>query len=157
MKRFAALLAFAACMTDADPALAASDPLGDMIATVSQQSSITAQWFMKATLYHAGAPGVGNRDAKGCTPVALRTAAVDRSVAPLGSLLFIKETVGVRMPDGSKHDGFWYASDTGGAIKGRRIDLYTGSGTASMSAIMKLNLATLTVAKVGSFRGCPPR
>jgi hypothetical protein len=59
------------------------------------------------------------------------------------------------MPDGRKHDGFWYASDTGGAIKGKRIDLYTGSGAGSMRPLMKLNLKTLTVKRVGEFDGCP--
>jgi hypothetical protein len=32
------------------------------------------------------------------------------------------------------HDGYWYASDTGGAIKGQKIDLYTGHGRGSMAA-----------------------
>ena len=46
-------------------------------------------------------------------------------------MVFIKETVGLKMPDGQSHDGYWYASDTGGAIKGQRIDLYTGAGAGS--------------------------
>ena len=32
------------------------------------------------------------------------------------------------LPGGGMHDGYWYASDTGGAIKGARIDLFTGPG-----------------------------
>jgi hypothetical protein len=39
----------------------------------------------------------------------------------------------MRMADGSIHDGYWYASDTGGAIKGQKIDLYTGNGRGSMA------------------------
>jgi 3D (Asp-Asp-Asp) domain-containing protein len=114
-------------------------------------------WNVKATLYHAGAKGVGVLDSLGCRVVAMRTAAVDKNLIPKGSILFIKETVGLRMPDGSVHDGYWYASDTGGAIKGQRIDLFTGFSAASMSPLRALNLASLTAVKVGEFKGCPPR
>ena len=133
-----------------------NDPLGDLITKVLAVPADAVHWLMKATLYHAGARGVGSRDALGCRPVPMRTAAVDRSLAPLHSILFIRETVGLPMPDGTTHDGYWYASDTGGAIKGQRIDLYTGSGGGSMRGVMKLNLHTLTVDKVGEFKGCPP-
>jgi 3D (Asp-Asp-Asp) domain-containing protein len=61
------------------------------------------------------------------------------------------------MPDGTAHDGFWYASDVGGAIKGQRIDLFTGVGPSSMNVVKGLNLASLTAVKVGDFQGCPPR
>jgi len=37
-----------------------------------------------------------------------------------------------------------------------RIDLFTGSGSASMKPIMGLNMSHLTVSKVGQFQGCPP-
>jgi 3D (Asp-Asp-Asp) domain-containing protein len=113
-------------------------------------------WNLKATLYHAGARGVGALDALGCKVVAMRTVAVDKNLIPKRSVLFIKETVGLKMPDGSVHDGYWYASDVGGAIKGRRIDLFTGSGARSMAAASALNLASLTAVKVGDFKGCPP-
>jgi membrane-bound lytic murein transglycosylase len=99
---------------------------------------------------------VGNLDSLGCRTVAMRTAAVDKNLIPKGSVLFIKETVGLKMPDGSAHDGYWYASDVGGAIKGQRIDLYTGAGARSMSPAKTLNLASLTAIKVGEFKGCPP-
>src|SRR3546814_20407738 len=61
-----------------------------------------------ATLYHAGAKGVGVLDSLGCKVVAMRTVAVDKKVIPRHSILFIKETVGMKMPDGSTHDGDWY-------------------------------------------------
>jgi len=86
----------------------------------------------------------------------MRTAAIDTKVIPRRTVLFIQETVGLKMPDGRVHDGFWYASDTGGAIKGNRIDLFTGSGSASMKPIMGLNMSHLTVSNVGQFQGCPP-
>jgi 3D (Asp-Asp-Asp) domain-containing protein len=113
-------------------------------------------WNLKATLYHAGAKGVGALDALGCKVVAMRTVAVDKALIPRRSVLFIKETVGLKMPDGTAHDGYWYASDVGSAIKGQRIDLFTGSGPRSMGPAKALNLASLTAVKVGEFKGCPP-
>jgi membrane-bound lytic murein transglycosylase len=87
----------------------------------------------------------------------MRTVAVDRKLISPRSVLFIKETVGLKMPDGTTHDGYWYASDKGSAIKGQRIDLFTGMGASSMRQLLPLNLASLTAVKVGEFQGCPPR
>jgi 3D (Asp-Asp-Asp) domain-containing protein len=70
-------------------------------------------------------------------------------------VLFIKETVGMKMPDGTVHDGFWYASDVGRAIKGLRVDLFTGVTAQSMQAFRSLNLATISAVRVGAFEGCP--
>jgi 3D (Asp-Asp-Asp) domain-containing protein len=86
----------------------------------------------------------------------MRTVAVDPRVIPRRTRLFIRETVGMLMPDGSRHDGYWYASDTGGSIKGQRVDLYTGNGRGSMRPVMRLNQRTLTIADAGRFEGCPP-
>ena len=85
----------------------------------------------------------------------MRTVAVDPKVIPRHSVLFIKETVGLKLPDGTIHDGYWYASDVGGAIKGARIDLFTGAGAASMKVLQALNLTTISAVKVGMFEGCP--
>jgi 3D (Asp-Asp-Asp) domain-containing protein len=117
----------------------------------------TPAYTLKATLYHAGAKGVGALDSLGCKVVAMRTAAVDSRLIPRRTVLFIKETVGLPMPDGTTHDGYWYASDVGGAIKGARIDLFTGKGGASMKPFMPLNLSRLSAVKVGKFDGCPPK
>ena len=140
-------------------AQSSSDPIGDLI--VKALSVMTApaipDWRLKATLYHAGAAGVGALDSLGCKPVPMRTVAVDRTLIPRRTVLFIKETVGLPMPDGGKHDGYWYASDVGGAIKGERIDLYTGNGKSSMKPLMPFNLSKLSVSKVGQFKGCPPK
>ncbi|MFM8754709.1 MAG: 3D domain-containing protein, partial [Phenylobacterium sp.] len=111
---------------------------------------------LKASLYHIRARGVGSLDTLGCQDEAMRTAAIDTRLIPRRTVLFIEETVGLKMPDGRSHDGFWYASDTGGSIKGERIDLFTGSGSSSMRPLMPLNLSRLTVSKVGRFEGCPP-
>lgn len=113
-------------------------------------------WRASARLYHAGGGGATGNDSLGCRPVAMRTVATDPRVIPRRTRLFIRETVGLRMADGSTHDGYWYASDTGGAIKGNKVDLYTGHGRGSMSPIMRLNMRTLSIANAGRFDGCPP-
>lgn len=116
---------------------------------------LAPDWVLKATLYHTGNPGVGLKDSIGCRPIAMRTVATDPRLIPRRTVLFIAETVGMRLPGGGVHDGFWYASDVGGAIKGNRIDLYTGTSRASMAPAMGLSLKPLRVMKAGTFRGCP--
>lgn len=157
-RRLAALAALPLIAVASNAQAAPKDPLGELITSlITGTVPSGAGWNLKATLYHAGAKGVGALDSLGCKVVAMRTVAVDKTVIPRHSILFIKETVGMKMPDGSTHDGYWYASDVGGAIKGKRIDLYTGVGAASMKAARALNLANLTAIKVGEFKGCPPR
>jgi 3D (Asp-Asp-Asp) domain-containing protein len=158
------LIGLAATLLIALPAIANAqakteaprDPIGDLIANAMTVVAKAADAFMlKASLYHTGAPGVGTKDSLGCTVVAMRTAAVNGLSVPRRTLLFIKETVGLPMPDGRIHDGYWYASDLGGGIKGSRIDLFTGNGRASMVTLAKLNQAMLTVQPMGKFDGCP--
>ncbi|MDQ8029114.1 MAG: 3D domain-containing protein [Brevundimonas sp.] len=115
-----------------------------------------ARWSASARLYHAGGGGATGNDSLGCRPIAMRTVAVDPRYIPRRSVLFIRETVGLRLADGTIHDGYWYASDTGGAIKGQKVDLYTGHGRGSMQPAMRLNMRTLTIADAGRFDGCPP-
>ena len=158
MRRRLAALAVLPVIAMASNAHAGSnDPVGDLITSVMTGNIPGAPVFnVKATLYHAGAKGVGALDSLGCRVVPMRTIAVDKTIIPRRTVIFIKETVGLKMPDGKPHDGYWYASDVGGAIKGERIDLYTGKGASSMKPIMPLNLAKLTAVKVGEFKGCPP-
>jgi len=138
--------------------LPAADPIGELIqrARKAADDAVTAvETELKATLYHSGVRGIGQKDSLGCSLQPMRTVAVDPKVFPRHSILFIKETVGLKMPDGSTHDGYWYASDVGGAIKGARIDLFSGAGAASMRVLQALNLTTITAVKVGVFEGCP--
>jgi 3D (Asp-Asp-Asp) domain-containing protein len=156
-RRLAALAAIPLLAIGSNAHAADSDPVGDLIMSVVTGTLPTGPVFnLKATLYHAGVRGVGALDSLGCKVVAMRTVAVDKDLIPKRSILFIKETVGMKMPDGSVHDGYWYASDTGGAIKGKRIDLYTGSTARSAARAGALNLARLTAVRVGEFKGCPP-
>lgn len=132
---------------------------GGEMALTEEQAALMAgdgDWRLSARLYHAGGGGATGNDSLGCRPIAMRTVAVDPRVVPRRTRLFIKETVGLRLADGTLHDGYWYASDTGGAIKGNKIDLYTGHGRASMQPAMSLNIRTLTVVEAGRFDGCPP-
>lgn len=46
---------------------------------------------------------------------------------PAGTKVFILEFVGRKMPDGSIHDGWFVANDTGGGIFGAHIDVFTGT------------------------------
>ncbi len=123
-----------------------------------QQQHLEADpdWRASARLYHAGGGGATGNDSLGCRPIPMRTVATDPRVIPRRTRLFIRETVGLELPDGKKHDGYWYASDTGGAIRGAKIDLYTGHGRQSMRPVMPLNMKTLTIVDAGDFDGCPP-
>ena len=114
-----------------------------------------ANWGLRATLYHGG-HAMKAHDSLGCRVSPMRTVAVDPAIVARHSIIFIKETVGLPLEGGGVHDGYWYASDIGGAIKGNRIDLFTGADSGSMRPLQGLNLKTLTVSKVGDFSGCPP-
>jgi peptidoglycan hydrolase-like protein with peptidoglycan-binding domain len=48
-------------------------------------------------------------------------------LVPPGTHVFIKEYVGLRLPDGSTHDGWFVVNDTGGAIFGAHFDVFTGT------------------------------
>ncbi|HKP79653.1 MAG TPA: 3D domain-containing protein [Phenylobacterium sp.] len=157
-RRLAALAVLSAIGIASNAQAAPNDPIGDLVTSIFSGALPGSGVFnVKATLYHAGAKGVGGLDSLGCRVVPMRTLAVDKTIIPRRTVVFIKETVGIRMPDGQAHDGYWYASDIGGAIKGQRIDLYTGHGAASMKPMQKLNLGSLTAVKVGNFTGCPPK
>jgi 3D (Asp-Asp-Asp) domain-containing protein len=56
----------------------------------------------------------------------LRTVAVDPTVIPMGTSLFIPEYVGLPGPDGAPHDGCFVAEDRGLWIAGRRVDVFAG-------------------------------
>jgi 3D (Asp-Asp-Asp) domain-containing protein/peptidoglycan hydrolase-like protein with peptidoglycan-binding domain len=57
-----------------------------------------------------------------------RTLAVDKKEIPLGTVIYIEAARGVpiTLPDGSTaiHDGYFFAGDVGGKIKGNHIDVF---------------------------------
>ena len=48
-------------------------------------------------------------------------------VCPVGTKVFILEYVGVKLPDGTTHDGWFTVNDTGGGIYGAHYDVFVGS------------------------------
>lgn len=48
-------------------------------------------------------------------------------LVPVGTRVYIKECDGLRLPDGSTHDGWFVVNDTGGAIFGAHFDMFTGT------------------------------
>lgn len=59
-----------------------------------------------------------------------RTIAVDPNIIPYGSVVYVPKAKGdsIQMPNGEifVHDGYFFAGDTGGAIKKNHIDIFTG-------------------------------
>ncbi|WP_430403053.1 3D domain-containing protein [Fluviicola sp.] len=62
--------------------------------------------------------------------IPFRTIAVDKDVIPYGTVIYIPKAKGkiIELPDGEQvtHDGYFFAGDTGGAIKKNHIDIFTG-------------------------------
>jgi 3D (Asp-Asp-Asp) domain-containing protein len=56
--------------------------------------------------------------------IPFKSVAVDPRVIPIGEPLYIPEFDGMILPDGSIHDGCVRADDTGGGIKGRKMDFF---------------------------------
>lgn len=68
------------------------------------------------------------RGAAGTAIVPLRSVAVDVTVIPLGTPLFIPEFVGLPLGEGRAgvHDGCFIAEDRGIKVIGRHVDIFTG-------------------------------
>lgn len=62
--------------------------------------------------------------------VPYRTIAVDKTVIPIGSVIYIPEARGqtITLPTGEQvvHDGFFFAADAGSAIRGNHVDVFVG-------------------------------
>lgn len=71
--------------------------------------------------------GVG---VQGFALVPYRSLAVDPRYISIGRVVSIPALEGLRLPDGSAHDGCFVAVDGGGAINGHHIDLFLPSITA---------------------------
>ncbi len=66
--------------------------------------------------------------------VPLRTIAVDSSVIPYGTVVYIAAARGVMVDvDGEKirHDGYFFAGDAGGGVKGNHVDVFCGATSAN--------------------------
>ena len=94
----------------------------------------------------------------GCKLIPFRSVAVDRRLVPIGTQLIIEETRGMILPDGKRHDGVWYAMDTGGRIKNNRIDLFVGIGKNGLAVPINhgiRHLHSLSVRLGAQTKGCP--
>ncbi|AUX29202.1 MULTISPECIES: 3D domain-containing protein [Sorangium] len=81
------------------------------------------------------------RGATGRPITPLRTVAVDSSVIPLGTALYVPELAGLPLPGGGRHDGCFVAEDRGIKVVGRQIDVFTGDPavTERLNAIFPSN------------------
>ncbi|MGK4007293.1 3D domain-containing protein [Sorangium sp. So ce1036] len=81
------------------------------------------------------------RGATGRPITPLRTVAVDSSVIPLGTPLYVPELVGLPLPGGGRHDGCFIAEDRGIKVVGQQIDVFTGDPavTARLNALFPSN------------------
>ncbi len=68
---------------------------------------------------------------------AFKSVAVDTSVVPLDSIVYIPAARGSTLPDGTIHDGYFEAIDIGTAIVNKRIDVFTSFG--DQSAVFRRN------------------
>jgi 3D (Asp-Asp-Asp) domain-containing protein len=59
--------------------------------------------------------------------VPFKSVAVDPRFIPIGEPVYVPEFDGVRLPDGSVHDGCVRADDTGGGIKQHKMDFFVVS------------------------------
>ncbi len=100
-------------------------------------------------------PAPNGLGTKGYHLIPFRSIAVDRTVVPIGTPLFIPEAVGMRLPDGTVHDGRFWTHDVGGGIKGKRIDIFTGLGRRQdvFSAAGIQNMRALTIYRVNEPAG----
>ena len=58
------------------------------------------------------------------------TIAADLEVYPVGTIIYIPRAAGIKLPNGSIHNGVFVVRDTGGAFRGvgaKRVDLFVGS------------------------------
>jgi len=67
------------------------------------------------------------RGAAGTAITPLRSVAVDSDVIPLGKVLYIPAYQGLRDATGRAHDGCFIAEDRGLKVRGKHVDIFTGS------------------------------
>lgn len=75
--------------------------------------------------------------------VPFKSIAVDSSKIPYGSVVYIPDAKGISYTDTDgtlkKHDGYFFASDTGSKITGNHIDIFIGTETDNPFTFAKSN------------------
>lgn len=83
------------------------------------------------------------RGVKNFKLVPFKSIAVDSSIIPYGSVLYIPEAKGISYTDvdgfQKKHDGYFFAADTGSKIIGNHIDVFIGAETINPFSFVKSN------------------
>lgn len=110
------------------------DHKGEKQVDCSQILGIKKKWIhaIGRTRYSLakGAYGDGVKNYK---LIPYRTIAVDPTFIPYGTVIYTPQARNkvISLPSGEavKHDGYFFAADTGGAIKGNHIDVFTGSSS----------------------------
>jgi len=97
--------------------------------------------------FSSGASGAGLKP--------FRSAAVDKSLIALHTKLFLPRWVGLRLPNGAVHDGCWVAQDTGGGVKGNKIDLFVGIGHKVLDLVVPITGGYLQEEVFVDPPGCP--
>ncbi|OUR98522.1 hypothetical protein A9Q84_03675 [Halobacteriovorax marinus] len=72
--------------------------------------------------------------------VPFRSIAVDPKIIPFGSVIFIPAAKGAQFHWVGKsivHDGYFFAADKGGAIRGNHIDVFTGNSRSHSFSFIK--------------------
>jgi 3D (Asp-Asp-Asp) domain-containing protein len=100
-------------------------------AAVLRISPLKKPWIVSTgRSYFVAARGPFGDGVGGNRLVPYRTVAVDKNRFAFGTVIFIPAARGavVTLPDGTsiQHDGYFYAGDTGGAIKGPHVDVFCG-------------------------------
>jgi len=83
--------------------------------------------------------------------VAYRTVAVRDGALPAGTVLYIPAARGLRLPNGRKHDGYFFVADIG-ALNTNQLDLYTGSRKLNWRIIGSGRSAAAMVSSIRSAR-----
>ena len=87
-------------------------------------------------------PGIGVKDDPLVPYVSV---AIDPTVIPMGSHLYLRELDGVLLPGGARSDGCVIAADVGGRIKGLRIDWFVGERAHYDELDARLELTHVTI------------
>jgi peptidoglycan/xylan/chitin deacetylase (PgdA/CDA1 family)/3D (Asp-Asp-Asp) domain-containing protein len=83
-----------------------------------------------------------------CELKPFHTIAVDANMIPLGTVVYIPKAKGMKLPDGSVHDGIFYAEDIGSAINHMHIDMFASEGLSSGKVYESAGIKTGTFVDV---------